>query len=178
MMSRTMTEALLPKRVDGKRLVDNNQQLIGIIDTNSLTRLSDAIVRGELPVECHLDFGRDQERFLVVTGHCSSRVVMTCQRCLQDVGIDIKGDFHLGLVLNDEQAKKLPRYLEPVEMDEKGYLDVYAAVEDEVLLCLPDFPMHEQGECQAFISDQGDNESADEFKRENPFEVLAQLKQK
>jgi uncharacterized protein len=157
-----MTDAPIPMRVDGKKLVDINQQLTGIIDSAKLTRLAAATTHVYTPVQCHVEFFRDPERFLILSGDCSVRVGMECQRCLNEVQADIRSEFELGLVLNDEQAKKLPRRL----------------IEDEILLCLPDFPMHGDGECTAFNANPEKDNSAEELKRPNPFEVLAQLKQK
>ena len=74
---------------------------------------------------------------------------MECQRCLGDVRFEISAEFRLGLVFNDDQAKALPKRLEPVELDEEGRLDLWDVIEDELLLNLPDFPMHPQDECQA-----------------------------
>lgn len=178
MMSRTMTDAPIPRRVDGKKLVDINQQLTGIIDSAKLTRLAAATAHVYTPVQCHVEFFRDPERFLILSGDCSVKVGMECQRCLNEVQADIRSEFELGLVLNDEQAKKLPRRLEPIELSEEGRLELWEAIEDEILLCLPDFPMHGDGECTAFNANPEKDNSAEELKRPNPFEVLAQLKQK
>ena len=40
MMSRTMAEAQLPKRVDAGKLVDSNQQFTAYIDSANLERLT------------------------------------------------------------------------------------------------------------------------------------------
>lgn len=176
MMSRTMTEAQIPKRVDGVKLVDANQELKGKIDTQKLPRLSAATEGRDAHVNCHLVFDRDADRNRVLTGECSTHVVMVCQRCLGEVGIDVSSEFELGLVFNDDQAKQLPRRLEPVELSEDGLIDLWEIIEDEVLLSLPDFPMHAVGECTA-LSTGADETNAD-VKRPNPFDVLAQLKQK
>jgi len=176
MMSRTMTDAQIPKRVDGVKLIDNNQQLSGQIDTKRLARLSAAIVRSDAPVTCSLSFERDAERHKVLTGQCSTHVVMTCQRCLGEVPLDVESEFQLALVFNDDQAKQLPKRFEPAELDEDGLMDLWEIIEDEVLLSLPDFPMHPVGECTAHMPEQ--NETNADAKRPNPFDVLAQLKQK
>ncbi|TNC92237.1 YceD family protein [Thalassolituus sp.] len=176
MMSRTMTEAQIPKRVDGGKLVDVNQQLTGQIDASKLTRLSAATLRSDTPVSCNLEFDRDIERHRVLKGDCSTSVVMTCQRCLGEVTLAISSNFELGLVFNDEQAKQLPKRLEPAELTEDGLLDLWEIIEDEVLLSLPDFPMHPADECSADLPEQ--EETNADVKRPNPFEVLAQLKQK
>ncbi|MEC8444548.1 MAG: YceD family protein [Pseudomonadota bacterium] len=177
MMSRTMTQALLPKRVDGPKLVEVNQHLSGKIDSKQLTRLSAATLGCDPFVECVADFDRDDERHRLLTGRCEAKVVMECQRCLEDVSLDIRSEFALAMVFNDDQAKALPKRLEPIELDEDGRLELWEIFEDELLLCLPDFPMHPEGECQAY-STGPEQDTAEEVKRPNPFDVLAQLKQK
>ncbi|MCY0965346.1 YceD family protein [Parathalassolituus penaei] len=176
MMSRTMAEAQLPHRVDGPKLVENNQQFSAQIDSSVLSRLNDAVDRCLAPVSCVLSFDRDEERHRVLKGSCSTRVSMVCQRCLEPVEVRVESQFSLGLVFNDEQAKQLPRRLEPVEVDENGILDLWSVIEDEVLLALPMFPTHEASECQ-MRQPEPENKPGNE-KRPNPFDVLAQLKQK
>ena len=178
MMSRTMTEAPLPKRIDAFKLVEVNQQLKGKIESNKLTRLVDSTRSLDDYIECEVEFGRDEERLRTLTGKCSAGVVMECQRCLGDVRFEISAEFRLGLVFNDDQAKALPKRLEPVELDEEGRLDLWDVIEDELLLNLPDFPMHPQDECQALKIEPQEDIAAEETERPNPFDVLAQLKQK
>ena len=177
MMSGTMTEARLPRRVDATKLVENNQQLNANIDTKLLTRIVDATECADVPVEVQLEFRRDEENNRTVIGNCRTHVIMVCQRCLGTVGFDISSQFNIGLVFSDEQAKHLPKRLEPVEMDENGQLDLWEVVEDEILLNLPEFPMHPEGECRMYKS-ESDNEPEADVKKENPFDVLAKLKQK
>ena len=56
MMSRTMTEAPLPKRIDAFKLVEVNQQLKGKIESNKLTRLVDSTRSLDDYVECEVEF--------------------------------------------------------------------------------------------------------------------------
>ena len=173
-----MTVAPLPKRVDGLKLVEVNQQLTGTISSADLTRLAGIVRSSSLDVNCDVEFSRDEEHLRVLSGECSVGVVMECQRCLEDVSFTIEASFRLGLVLNDDQARALPKRLEPAELDEDGRLDLWETIEDELLLNLPDFPMHPQGECQAFKIEPEEDIAAEEEERPNPFDVLAQLKQK
>lgn len=176
MMSRTMAEAHLPRRVDVQKVVENNQHFSAQIEPSELPRLDDAVDRCLEPVSCVISFDRDEDRNRVLVGSCSTRVSMICQRCLESVDIQVESQFSLGLVFNDEQARQLPRRLEPVEVDESGILELWSVMEDEVLLALPMFPMHAEGECQARQPEP--EEKPGNEKRPNPFDVLAQLKQK
>lgn len=101
---------------------------------------------------------------------------MICQRCLNTVDLDVSSQFELGLVFDDDQARQLPRRLEPVELDQNGLLDLWSAIEDEVLLSLPAFPTHPEHECQ--LQQPESEESDTNIQQPNPFDVLAQLKQK
>ena len=178
-MSRTMAEARLPQRVDAAKLVELNQRFSAEIDSEKLPRLMDAVESCVEPVFCEIEFDRDEERNRVLTGSCKTQVVMICQRCLGAVTVPVESSFQLGLVFNDEQAKQLPRRLEPVELDEDARLELWETIEDEVLLALPSFPTHPESECQ--IKQPTPETSATEdsdVKRPNPFDVLAQLKQK
>lgn len=177
-MSRTMAEAQLPKRVDAVKLVDNNQQLNANIDSKNLTRLNEAVVRCNEPVHCEIQFERDQDKNRLLTGSCNTNVVMICQRCLGEVSLPVTSRFQLGLVFDDDQARQLPKRLEPVELDENGQLDLWVVMEDEVLLALPAFPMHTHGECQLEQTEPEPDYTDSDEKRPNPFDVLAKLKQK
>ncbi|ASP39882.1 hypothetical protein CHH28_14905 [Bacterioplanes sanyensis] len=175
MISRTMAEAQLPKRVDAAKLVDSNQQFSAQIDSQKLGRLLAAVERCEQPVDCHIEFFRDAENHRVLKGQCKTQVTMQCQRCLGSVSLEVESEFELGLVFDDERAKQLPRRLEPVIVDEDGYFDLWQVLEDEVLLSLPPFPLHPQDECQ-LKQPEPDTNAEPEVERENPFSVLAQLK--
>lgn len=169
-----MAEAQLPKRVDAVKLVNVNQRLNAKIDAQNLSRLQEAVLYCNAPIECEIEFHQDQEKHRLVTGSCNTKVVMTCQRCLEEVELPLASRFQLGLVFNDEQARQLPKQLEPVELEEDGHLDLWAMVEDEVLLALPMFPTHHDEKCQPRQPEPKTTDS--NIKRPNPFDVLAKLK--
>jgi len=178
MMSRTMAEAQLPKRVDAIKLVTVSQQFNADIDSKQLTRLSEAVEDCVAPVHCEIRFERDQEKHRLLQGSCNTSVVMICQRCLGNVTIPVESSFQLGLVFDDDQAKQLPKRFEPVEVDENGQLDLWSVMEDEVLLALPMFPTHPEGDCQFKQPGSKPKTTDSDDKRPNPFDVLAKLKQK
>lgn len=171
-----MAEAKLPKCVDAVKLVDNNQQFTCSIDTKNLSRLNEAVKSCDASVSCNLHFSRDQEGKRILSGRCATRVQMICQRCLGLVSISIDSQFNLGLVFNDEQARQLPRRLDPVEMTAEGKIELWDVIEDEVLLALPEFPAHAEGECQIKQPEPDITDAS--IERNSPFDVLAQLKQK
>lgn len=179
-MSRIMAEAVLPKQVDAVRLVQVNQRFNAKINSENLTRLQSAVVHCGEFVSCEIEFHQDESKHRLISGSVQAQISMICQRCLEEVDLPIQSDFQVGLVFDDQQAAQLPRSYEPVELDAEGRLNLWQLIEDEMLLSLPILPAHAVGECEAKkivaepIAEIPD--SSDE--RENPFAVLAKLKQK
>lgn len=172
-MSRIMAESNIPKQVDALKLVSSQQSFSASVATNDWLRLRDSVQQCDDQASVSLSFFRDEDNFPVVSGTISLQVALVCQRCLDDVRVDVSSEFQLGLVFSDEQAKALPKRLEPVEMDEHGQLDVWSILEDEALLSLPDFPKHSPDECKVKLTT---TESDDDIVKDNPFDVLAALK--
>ncbi len=172
-----MFSGQLPPYLEPRKFADQERVVEGEARVGDLPRLREYRESLDQPVRVSLAFGRDEDGRRRVQGRVETSLVLVCQRCLGTVGFDISSQFNIGLVFSDEQAKHLPKRLEPVEMDENGQLDLWEVVEDEILLNLPEFPMHPEGECRMYKS-ESDNEPEADVKKENPFDVLAKLKQK
>lgn len=174
-----MAEAQLPKQVDAVKLVNVNQRLEAKINTENLARLKAAVINSSDFVNCEIEFHQDESRHRLMTGSINTQVSLICERCLEEVQLPISSQFQIGLVFNDEQAAQLPKAFEPVELDEEGQLNLWEVMEDEVLLALPMFPTHAEGECKLKTLPEPSAEITDSSdERDNPFAVLAKLKQK
>ncbi|MBB5322371.1 YceD family protein [Marinobacter oulmenensis] len=175
--------AELPKSVDPYRLAEQGSTLEGVVPLVSLSRFRDTVSRLPEGSECHvsLTFGLDEERRRVVSGKLSATVVLECQRCMGDMQSQLESGFELGLVASEQQAQQLPKNLEPFPVEDFS-MDVWTLVEDELLLALPAFPLHDRSECpatkdlEALEPDPEPEEPEAESTRENPFSVLAGLK--
>jgi uncharacterized protein len=165
-------------------LAEQEIVLEGEIPLQALSRFGDSVFGFEDGAVCRvsLSFSMDGERRRMVTGELEAPVTLECQRCMGPMQKTLVSRFTLGLVTSDEQAQQLPKELEPFLTDDFS-ADLWSLTEDELLLVLPPFPLHERDECpareelEAFESD----ESVDEPVRkseDNPFSVLADLKTK
>lgn len=178
-----MSNAELPRTIDPNKLAEQNVSLDGVIALRSLSRFADLLLESDGDVVAHLQFGRDAERRRIVEGRLETSVVLECQRCMSPLHTTLTSDFRLGLVIGDEQARNLPRDLEPF-LIEDFQADLWQMVEDELLLVVPPYPLHERDECPAAdtleaFEVQGEEEPEPEpEQRENPFSVLAELKKK
>lgn len=181
-MARTMTEASLPKRLEASRLAADEQTINGSITVTEqvFERFQQAVEAVVAPIEFVLHFYRDPEGHSVLEGTLKTQVNMTCQRCLGSAGIELDGEFQLGLAYSDEKAKHLPKAYEPALMDEKGCVDPWELIEDELILALPMFANHPEGECEmAQLASEPEEtliETDSDSEKENPFAVLAKLK--
>jgi len=157
----------LPEYVDADRLAALETVLAGEFPTVALRRLAEVFSNVQ-PVMASVAFARTEENRLVVRGRVDGEVTAVCQRCLQPVTIAIAGEF-----------EHLPEAEEMLEATPAGAgtLNLLALVEDEVLLASPMIPKHAAGECPAF-SGAGSMPPAESVaKRENPFDLLATLRQ-
>lgn len=156
--------------------------LEGQIPLSGLGRFREAVLGIPEGAACRvrLSFSMDGERRRIVSGELEAPVQLECQRCLGPMASTLTSRFVLGLVTSDEQAQQLPKELEPF-LTEDFSADLWSMVEDELLLVLPPFPLHERGECPARAALEA-HEPSGEVARparepgDNPFSVLADLK--
>jgi uncharacterized protein len=176
------SSAELPKIVDPYRLAEHNSVLEGEIPISALSRFRDAVLGFEEDAVCRvkLSFYMDGERRRIVSGELEAPVRLECQRCMGSMDSVLVSRFVLGLVTSDEQAQRLPKDLEPfLTVDFSA--DLWIMAEDELLLVLPPYPLHDRIECPAkedLEAYEPGNSSAlpEEKSGDNPFSVLAELK--
>ena len=146
------------------------------LNAQLFTRAEDLFFAPFNELSFNLQFSQNEAKQLVVTGSFEGEVNLECQRCLKPVAVNLFNEFSWGLVTSDQAAANLARYLEPVSL-ENNRLNLFAALEDELLLSLPLVAYHEQGACQA-KSYQSATEATNpvEEKPNKPFLVLHQLK--
>ena len=178
------SNAELPKSVDPYRLAEQTSTLEGIIPISGLGRFREAVLGFSDGAACRvkLSFYMDSERRRIVSGELEAPVDLECQRCMGAMGATLVSRFTLGLVTSDEQAQQLPKELEPFLTDDFT-ADLWSMVEDELLLVLPPFPLHDRNDCPAredLEAYEPDRSAAEPVRKsgENPFSVLADLKKK
>lgn len=164
----------LPEFIDPIAFADRQKQLIGEIALNSLTRLGSALSDDNGVVNIDLSFFKEG-RLAVIQGTINASLKVECQSCLEAMDWDLNLTTNLAVVNSLEQADKLAGEYEPLILDEER-IPLNQIIEDELLLALPDFPRHQQ-KCsdyqESVLSVEEDNEKT---QSNNPFSVLAQLK--
>lgn len=165
----------LPDRLDLLAAATAGRVLQGRIQLSRLERVLPSLLSSAGELQVKMEFGRDRDRTLYLSGTIQGNTVLECQRCLGSMNYPLDLEFLLGLVPDQESARRLPERYEPLLLTGEPAL-LADVISDEVLLALPIVSLHDAtDECRGPLADYKTPESE---QRENPFAVLEQLKQK
>ncbi|MYM62171.1 YceD family protein [Pseudomaricurvus sp. HS19] len=173
-MSSTPANPRLPRMIDVRKFAQQGIHLAGDVPVSGMERLAaESLNSDQATVAAVLEFGVDEERHRLIRGTADCSVQVTCQRCLEPVEVALHADINLAIVWDEEKAKQLVKSLDPLIVGE-GPADLYAIIEDELLLELPIASYHDH-DCIAQTS-FGEEVEDTGAKSSNPFQVLEQLK--
>ena len=139
----------LPEFVDPFRLASRQTRMNGVVPVAAMTRIA-ALVRDDSGmVEVALCFRMSASGVPRADGWARMTAHLTCQRCLEPLDLELAPELKVAFTDGDEAAARaeLAAGYEPMECD--GRIGLTTIVEDEMLLALPDFPMHQTGPCIA-----------------------------
>jgi len=164
----------LPELIDPVVFAERHSHLLGRLSLQRLDRLADFLFdkNGELKVD--LQFYK-QGKVPVIEGRIEGHLFLTCQSCLKVLPWSVNKTVKIGMVQTIEQADRLESEYEPLMVaDEK--MSLPGIIEDEVLISLPDYPRHENECLQYEPAVKLDEPKEKEQESDNPFAVLATLK--
>ncbi|NVK43671.1 MAG: DUF177 domain-containing protein [Oceanospirillaceae bacterium] len=169
-----MSYGPLPKKVDPRKLAEREVRIQGLASVDGMPRLKSYLVENsEGDISVDLLFSRDQQRIRTVTGSAEGRVHMACQRCLEPVEVAVQASFNLAIAPSEEAAKQLPRYYDPLVVEEED-VELWSVVEEELILNLPVVPYHDDCSIQTSFGEPAPED--EKAQKPNPFSVLAKLK--
>lgn len=164
----------LPRQGDPRKFAQQAVRISGYLPVDQLSRIRDLLLEEGAQARVDLSFGISEAGKLVVEGSAAADLVFTCQRCLGPVSVPVEALIELAMVRTEEEAKQLPRTLDPWILPDEGNTDLYAMVEEELLLSLPSVAYHEALCIDEQLLSSGDPVEPEPTK--NPFQVLKQLK--
>ena len=182
-MNTAHNNAQLPKSANHKKMVLKSALLAGGLKLEKVKGIAALDTGVALAVE--IDFAVDEQQRPMVSGKIAGKVAVQCQRCLEPVEQALDITFRLFLLSDEKYAKDLGEDHEYWVVEEE-ILDLYALVEEEVLLAVPSAAYHESCEAVEFYAgpEEGeaevvsDTKSSAKAEKENPFSVLQGLKAK
>jgi uncharacterized protein len=166
----------LPHQIDPFRLAEAGARLSGHLPLRQFSRLRQVLADDTGEIAVQLDFDVDALGVPTVVGRVSATLSLTCQRCLEAYTFPVDAQIALAWVKTEQAADKLPLRYEPYVVEETPLL-LNDVIEDELLLALPQIPMHAEAECPASkLLKQRNTETDEPEPKANPFAVLAKLK--
>ena len=172
-----MSTGPLPRTLDFRRAATREARVSGSLRPGDLPRLAPLLAGTDGTIEVSIDFHRDEEGRFLASLAVDAVLPVECQRCLEAVSQTLAPRSELAAVWSDDQARHLPASLEPVLAGEEE-VDLWELVEEELVLALPPFSYHDDPACIDRLAPGGVQQEvlAEAPARDNPFEVLAQLK--
>jgi uncharacterized protein len=168
----------LPSQIDVRKLVNKGAEIKAQVPVSSLPRFATMLACDEGQVTAELRFYVDEERKRRIDGKVVAKVQVTCQRCLEPVPKTVESDFSLAVVWTDDEARHLPKHLEPIIVGEE-LIDLADVVEEELILSFPFVTYHDDENCrgeQPETAEPMPKASQQQANKDNPFKVLEQLK--
>jgi uncharacterized protein len=176
-----MSTALLPSQIDIRKLVVKGAEISAQTPISSLPRIEGLLASSAGSIHVSLQFYLDEQHIRRVDGELSGSVVVSCQRCLQPVQVEVDTTFTLGIVWSEEDAERLPNWLDPLIVGEE-LVNLADIVSDELILGLPSVNYHQPADCKQDVGfssidpDAAAFEEAAAEEKENPFQILEKLK--
>jgi len=171
----------LQKVIYPYKLAAHGGEMAGEVPLDQFRRLAGYLLDTEGKAQVTLVYGLTEKGMPLVTGRIQAVVRRECVNCSH--AVEEKIDFipQIVIVKSEDEASELGEALDPVVMtDEK--IELVDLIEDEIILALPILARHSEGQCDPSYyawKAQQDSElkNAGVSKKENPFSVLAKLKQ-
>ena len=161
------------------RAAETEAAYAGSVSLDSFPRLREILVVREGEAHYDLAFRRDDEGYVVAAGSVHAVLGLECQRCLRPMRYQLDADISLALVKGLDEARELPDEYDPLMLDER-LIRSRDLIEDELLLGIPQIPMHPAGLCVAqgiMVGDCAAGPSDVTAETNSPFAVLADRKQ-
>jgi uncharacterized protein len=160
----------LPEYIEPLGLADVGRSFRGEVPVNRLLRLLPSLSSADGVLKVQLDFGLDERCIRTLKGTLEGTVSLVCQRCLKALRFPLDLGFRLGIVSSEADIDRLPEGYEPLLVSGEP-LRTFDVVEDEVMLAVPAFPLHESGQTCVMAY-----ENQPLPVKDNPFSILEKLK--
>ena len=161
----------LPGKINFFNFAKKEVKINGDYKISDLSRLSEIASNENDNVEVDLSFHLENGIIPCVEGIIKLQLVLDCQRCLNNLDLDLKVTFGIAFVRNEFHVDSLDDKFELYLIGEDEELDTKNLITDEILLSIPMAPSHDF-ECGL----KTDKEDKFDEVREHPFDALKNIK--
>lgn len=175
-----MQKVRIPVVIDLNKAAQQKLSYEGVIPAEKLTRLSAGLISVDDDIDVTFSCGTDEQGLTFIKGKVHCPATATCQRCNGNVHLNLDSVFAF-TPWNEKKAEEhnLPERYDPLEVERLDEIDLWKMFEDELILSIPYFPMHEESDSNCRLSkDDLTWGEIEEEPKPNPFDVLKELKRK
>lgn len=165
----------VPRFLEPRKLAVQGRTVAGEIQPGECANLAGAVAAIDGPLQANLSFYKDEQNRVRLDGRVHAHVTRTCQRCLEQVGLQLDSEFALAVVFSEEEVRNLPRELDAWHLQQEAG-DIVALLEEELIVSLPIASTHPEGECSFPVKLASTGSGEGYSQQDNPFNVLQQLK--
>ncbi len=174
-----MQNVKIPITIDPIRTAQKRLNFEGIVPFASLPRFGESVLSADGDVIVAVECGTDQQGLVYFQGHAAITVQLRCERCGDAMAHHVHANFaYTPIKSQDADLDDIPERYDVVELDEHGEVNLRELVEDEIILAMPLFPMHDEGQCDPAKVQMSWGEIEPEPEKPNPFAILQELKKK
>jgi uncharacterized protein len=148
---------------DSQKFVRERSRIEGRVALATLPRLGESVVNSDGALDYTLECVQDRRDRTLLRLRVQGKVQLQCQRCLEAMPHEVNIDSSLRPVAAEVLEQEYDD--DPDEPDciaHSRELDLAGLIEDEVILALPPYPRHTEGQCAARkAADVGDANRAE-----------------
>lgn len=174
-----MQKVKIPVTLDPVRAAQKRSTYDGVISLAGMSRLCEKLLDTSGDVTVSIDCDIDEQKLVVIKGNAQCTVQVSCERCQQPLILDLSCQFAFTPIRGDNTAlDHIPECYDVVVKDEHGEVNLRQMVEDELILTLPMYPVHNEDFCSAPGTSINFGKVVDDEEKPNPFAILQELKKK
>ena len=156
--------------LDVVELASRRAVLDGVVEAESLPRILEVVTARPRAVAYRIEFTQDVSGRPKMSGRVEGVLPFVCQRCLDRLDWTFDARFESVVV---DGGREDTGGMDAVTCS-GGRIELDTVIEDEILLALPNVPVHPRGSCEA--PSFRDAREPPPSRRANPFAVLSALR--
>ena len=162
------------QKTEFARLVGEGVAIDTELSICELPRVAAAALPGSGPFQVRFEFKTSQNNIVLVDGALSGQLKLRCQRCLDEMDVEIDSSLRLALLVHENQLELIPEDYEPLTIP-AGEVRIVDLIEDEILLALPIAAKHTKDDCGTLNENVKSLRASTEPEKTAPFAGLAEM---
>ncbi|MCX7122220.1 MAG: YceD family protein [Gammaproteobacteria bacterium] len=172
---------MLPE-LDCVKAAKENKVIFEKLPLSRFERLAPSLADTEGEVSVEWAFSRNEAKQIQAKLDLHALLHLSCQRCNARIDFNLEASIQMQYVKTEAEAEALPLEIQPLYLNALNQIHPYEILEDDLILALPMFPMHEKKDCsllqnQAYYA-TSDLEQKNTYKPFADLNKLADLKEK